>query len=456
MKMKNRWVRALLGAALIAGPLAACADFIAPPEEDPNAVGNAALDQLFVAIQVNTYMVNEGPISRVASMWTQQMWGTDRQFVALSNYTLGEEEGNNLWARIYTGGGLIDIRKALERAEGRRAYQGILKIHEAFLIGTAASVFGDVPYSQAGDPNNPTPERDPQLQVYNQVIALLDEAITDLQTGQGAPTGGVDFNFGGDTGAWIRVANSLKARYHMHLARVENGRYQQAIQAAQAGINTPAGNWQGIHSATSTEHNLWAMFIQQRSGYISGGPLVDTLRVRNDPRLQIYFTPGSEEFAGRFVGAFPGANDPGVNASQLNIPGSPTYNQPIVSCAETQFIIAEAAYRTGQTGLAQSALEAGIRCQEQKWEVTIPRRTGLTGQALLHEIMMQKRIALFLNFEAWNDYIRTCLPPIKPNPSAVGPFPRRLLYPSSERLQNPNIPAPDVQPARNPNDPGCP
>jgi hypothetical protein len=131
------------------------------------------------------------------------------------------------------------------------------------------------------------------------------------------------------------------------------------------------------------------------------------------------------------------------------------YDQPIVSCAETYFIIAEAQYRLGATAAAQTALAAGVACQEALWGIDIPVNTTLTGSALYNEIMTQKYIALFLNIETYNDYKRTCLPAITPITSDG--VPGRLLYGRTERQTNPNIPAPDLQPARNDNDPNaCP
>ena len=130
--------------------LASC-DFTSPVTTNPNAVPTASVDQLFTGIQVNSYFLAEGQISRIASLWTQQMAGTDRQFVSIDAYVINEEDANDEFSTVYTGGGLIDIRTAIAQAEdvGRRVYAGILKVHEAYMIGMAASIFGDIPYSEA-------------------------------------------------------------------------------------------------------------------------------------------------------------------------------------------------------------------------------------------------------------------------------------------------------------------
>ena len=73
-----------------------------------------------------------------------------------------------------------------------------------------------------------------------------------------------------------------------------------------------------------------------------------------------------------------------------------------------------------------------------------------TGQALFEAILEEKYVALFLNIEIWNDWIRTGLPRLKPYSGRQ--IPRRILYGSVERNGNPNIPPPDRQPLRSAND----
>ncbi len=151
------------------------------------------------------------------------------------------------------------------------------------------------------------------------------------------------------------------------------------------------------------------------------------------------------------MGSAPGQN---LNdASLLNpaVTGSPTWATPMVTCAENAFIAAEAAYRMGDEGTANTELNAGIRCQEQANGVTLNHPAALSGAALMQEIMTQKYIALFLNEEVWNDYKRTCMPALTTWQGKA--IPGRLIYGERERQTNPNVPEPADQPLRNRNDP---
>jgi hypothetical protein len=110
-------------------------------------------------------------------------------------------------------------------------------------------------------------------------------------------------------------------------------------------------------------------------------------------------------------------------------------------------IIAESAFILGQTGVALAALNA------ERADAGLPA----LGSATLNDIMTEKYIALFQNFEVWNDFRRTCLPALTPAPGTVGGIPARILYAQAERNTNPNIPLPADQPVRNWNDPNaCP
>ncbi len=448
MRYLTRRTAVVAAAALLLGSVGAC-DFIQSPTGDPNAVPVAQLDQLFTTVQVNAFFMTESELGRMPSIWLQQMKGAQRQFSGYETYDFQEDVGDDMWQNVYRHGGLNDLKEAEAAAEAadRPAYAGILKIYEAYLIGSAADVWGDVPYSQAADPEVADPELDDQMTVYQQVESLLDEAIGNLGGG-GAP-GSVDMVFGGNTAKWIAVAHTLKARYYMHTAEVNgDAAYQAALSEAQQGITDPSGNWHAVHSTTASEWNDWYQFTaQDRSGYMEPNDfMVTLLRDRNDPRLDLYFAEfnADKSHSDNLRGTVTGTSGPGAQ----NFP------QPIVTCSEAQFIIAEAQFKLGNTAAAQSAYEDGLACQEAYWGVTLTPNEPVT----LQEIMTAKYIALFLNPEIWNDYKRTCYPQVVPPSGALElaghlQVPPGFYYPTSERQANPMLPDNTEAVLRNTNDP---
>ena len=442
--LRSTKVSRALSAALFLGALGAC-DLLEPVTTNPHLVPEATVDQLFTGIQLNTWFFAEGQLSRLSSLWTQQMTGTDRQFKALDEYTFGEEDTDGEFQSLYTGGGLIDLKAAIAQAltADRRAYAGVLGIHEAYLFGMGASLWGDIPYSEAANVEIDAPILDDQADVYATVQALLNQAVSDLTEGSSGP-GAVDMSFGGDVEAWTAVAHTLKARFYMHLAEVDASNYARALTEANQGIKSVSHNWEAVHSATVAENNLWFQFLRDRSGDISSGDfLLPMMRANGDPRISVYF----DQVDGDYTAPFEAGAGPPSGMNDSNGRGATGAEFPLVTCAENYFIIAEANHYAGEDAAAIAAAKSALDCQEAYHGVDLSAQAdaldGLAGVELLEEIMEQKFTALFLNIESWNDYKRTCLPAITPRvPQGV---PARFFYGATARRANANIPGPSVQ-----------
>ncbi len=473
-------VKMSLGALLLASAGAAgCNDSLTGPglTVSPNSPTSATTNQLFASIQVSNESQQEGGIARLASMFTQQLAGTGRQQQSYAQYSLTEADYSGYFSRIYSGGGLIDIRnvEAATKAASDSSYYGITLVLEALDIGMGASIWGDIPYSEAAG-TAVTPKLDKQQDVYAVVQAKLDTAILFIGKtgGTNIGPGSVDLTYAGDRTKWTQAAYSLKARYYMHWVegQLVGGAAGAAsatacggdclvktVAAAALGISSNANDWQTFHSTTSTEWNFWYQFIVvQRAGDLGASKtLVDTLKARRvangDQRIRAYFDSVN---VGGGVFDFRGADRNGSGTTPLSVLSAARlaqgFRQPIVTFAETQLLLAEAQARLGQNGPALVALNAAKAAQASKLGVAVPAAVALTGPALLTEIKAEEWIASFQNIEAYNDFKRNCYPRLTPALAATD-VPGRVLYGSGERQTNPNIPSPANQPARNANDP---
>lgn len=448
----SRYLKTLLVAGL-AGGAGACSDFLGGDklDTDPNRPTSAQAAQLFTAAQVNSYYIVNGHAARVLAMWVQQMAGTDRQYTGYDQYAITEGLFGE-YSGAYTGGGLIDLRSIIAdaTASGNKTLAGISKVWEALVMSFVADMYGDAPYSEAVRQDITTPVLDPQVQIYAALQTLLDGALADLNAGQGS-VGALDLSLGGDRLAWVRVARTLKARLFLHTAEVTPGAYALALAQAQQGINdaTGAHDLNEYHSDAAGEENIWWQFIaRDRDSYTRPGKvLVDLMKARNDPRLPDYFELND---AGQYGGAAPGEGlDPTKHSNISAVRLNPSFAQPIITWAENQAIIAETQYRGGNAGAARDALNA------LRTSFGLPNVSAtLSGPALLTAILEEKYIALFQNYEAYNDYKRTCYPNITAASNAYqGNVPARFTYPVGERTSNPNVPLPANQPRRNTNDP---
>lgn len=472
--MKQSLKIALAAAAAVA--LVACNPFLTGEglTNDPNNPTTATREALFMGVQATTWGQQESSPALTVCMWMQQCTGGGGRFVEeFGHYRIDEGSFSFDFNSVYTGGGLTDIRKVQASASdaGDRQFLGIAQIYEALIIGTAADLWGDIPYTQALTTAAPT--LDNQFAVYDSVQALLSRAIVNL-AGAGPGPGERDLVFGGDAASWSKVAHTLKARYFLHTAEAAGAGllgtrtaaqvYADVIAQATLGISdaTGAADFRAFHGQNTSERNVWYQFSQTTFGtdLVAGKRLVDIMKAGNDPRLPLYFGLNAGD---RYGGDDVNVPQPADSVSAVDgTRNSPTFRQPFVSYAENELMLAEAYNRTLD--------DANARTHFNNERATVPPLPaiggGIVGAAMLDSIMTEKYVALFQNIEVWNDYKRTCRPALVPytgpgSGAIAGKIPGRFFYGSNERNTNPNIPDPSAQVAnngfRNRNDPtACP
>ena len=439
-------------AVSLASVLAGCSNFLDAPAaiSDPNLPSAATRDQLFVGAQANIFGQQEGPLAMIVCQWMQQCAGVNGRFVQQQDsYSVNAGTFDLSFQEVYSAGGLLALRavQADAAAGGDKVYQGIAQVLEALLMGTTASIWGNIPYSEAVG-SDPTPAFDGQLAVYAALQTLLDEAITNIQ-GAGAGPGGVDLFYAGAKTPWVQAANTLKARFYLHTAEVAGApAYTAARAAALLGISSSANDLRTAHATATSERNEWTQFQGTSFGpdLVAGKRLVDLMKAQSDPRLPEYFGLNEAGGYGGFdvtTGTTPGADISALHGSR----NADEFRQPIVTWEENQLILAETNFRLLGAVAAQPYLNA----------VRTARGKGIV-LASLQSIMEEKYIALFENIEVWNDWKRTCIPALTP---ALGKtaIPGRVYYGQTEEQTNDNTPPSSDQnlfTVRNPNDPnGC-
>jgi hypothetical protein len=448
--MRKIWT---IATALFAASTSACS-FLDSPKAvaDPNNPTVASRDQLFVGVQANTFGYEEGYVPMLVCMWMQQCAGVGSRFVQTEGeYGITHGSLDFTLAGVYVGGGLLGIRdvEASADAANDKLYKGIAEVHEAMVMMLTADGWGDVPYRDAISEKTAA-AFDPQMQIYDDLLLLLDKAIADLNGG-GAGPGVADMVYGGNKTQWTQAAHTLKAR--IYLRRVEklgNGEYTKALAEAKLGISAPANDWLTQHSAANAERNVWNQF-QTTSGFgqdlVAGARLVNIMKAQNDPRLPAYFAQAPN---GSYLGFDATTGKPADLTTVSQLRGTrqtnATFRQPIITYDETQLIIAEASLQTSDATGAALALK-NVRDRYGKSVIAAPT---------LDDIMTEKYITMFQNPESWNDYKRTCLPTLTP---AVGKsvIPGRFLY-GQTLVQTDPQPATDndnITTRRNTNDPGA-
>jgi hypothetical protein len=169
--------------------------------------------------------------------------------------------------------------------------------------------FGEVPFTQTGDPNIALPAYDTQKDIYKGIIADLNKAMTDIgsatKTGDGVQDLGTnDLYCNGDLQKWKRLANTLKLRIALRAYGVPGDDFAAAAITQALGqplLSTASDNVLLKKDNTITKWNsdsyagAWLDF----GGFGSGGGwtvskvMVDYLRNYNDPRLAKYIKPAA-------------------------------------------------------------------------------------------------------------------------------------------------------------------
>src|SRR2546423_8930733 len=175
--------------ALMAG-VYGCSNFLSADKavSNPNQPTVASVNQLLVAIEANTFGQQEGPAEMLICKWMQQCAGTAGRFVEVQGtYTINNNSFDGSFNSIYTAGGLLAIKDAEARADAipDQKYKGVLEVLEAMDVLFGADNWGDIPYREAV--TNSTPHFDPQLQIYDDLLVLLDKAIGDLNGSGSGP-----------------------------------------------------------------------------------------------------------------------------------------------------------------------------------------------------------------------------------------------------------------------------
>ena len=331
-------------------------------EFDPTQPTDASLAQVVNSAEVAYIGFMEGELARIAGMWSSQFTGADRQYVTLNNYTSTAPDYDNAWSNIYAGA-LKALRIAQEKATvaNNKKALAMAQILEAHAMMTTASVFGDIPYSQANNLTEfPNPAFDKQLDVYNATLALLNTALSNIATAA-AGTGyeGNILDGGADDASWIAVANTVKAKIYLHL-----GKYAEAAAAAAIGVTDPSMDLIAPHGTIyNADFNIYYSFMNyDRPGYLGAAdalaprlldPSADEYRgnakTNEEDRYNYSYITDENYTAGyepNYYSEFDWETPDGYFGTNTGF--------PLVTYRENQLILAEALLRTG--GDALSAL----------------------------------------------------------------------------------------------------
>jgi hypothetical protein len=391
-----------------------------------------------------------GDAARFTNHWTQ-MIASNQPAPNEGTYRQLNEDLNGQWGTNYTTC-LQNMRVLRERAEADKSYNysAIADILTALTLGMTTDLWGDVPYSQAFQgSDNFRPSYDKQEDIYKTLDLLLDRAIASIDKKASLKPGGDDYYYGGDMSKWRRAAYTLKARFAMHLikapGRTAASQADLALAALQNGMTSTSDDMKMFYLGGAGQQNKQNQNFLPVSTQIMAKPAVDTLVLRNDPRLSKIIAPAEE--TGKYTGRAIGLQDIGSLASYSilgDFYGATGANLYILTYAEAQFLKAEATlYKSGAAAaepIYQNAVKANMSAlgvSDADASDYLTRRGKLNSGNALRLLIEEKVIADYLSPENYSDWRRTGYPLLTKVPNALSDIPRRFLYPRSELTTNP-------------------
>lgn len=276
-------------------------------DADPDLMLNSI--QLAYNSSQRTFQLNGAALGRIDYMFGKNY---------LNNFGSGTANGpwNNLYSSMLTNSRAIEVINAANADKDYSFHIAVSKTLEAHILMQLVDYLGDIPWSEAGKPNEfPTPNADDDAAVYTAALALLSEAKSLFGSTSGAGTA-TDLFYGGDTAKWIKLVNTLQMR-----ADLTVGNYA-AVVAATNVISSTADDFEFSYGSNvlspDTRHPDYA------ADYTSSGAnlrmsswliskMVGTFgdfSASTDPRRRYYYyrqswrTPGGTSLFRDINGAF--------------------------------------------------------------------------------------------------------------------------------------------------------
>ena len=388
------------------------------------------------------------------------------EYTTQQRYEFGAADFDFIWGWIYAGdnlanqGALGDFREAkrlINEDEGLAApvkanQLAVLEIMEAFLFQVTTDTWGDIPYSEALQPEEFfQPRYDAQASIYEDLISKVSSAVAAISIGAPGFSSVGDLIYYGDMDGWQKFGNALLLRMGMRIADVNPSLAGSTVSAALGGnIYLDIADEATLVFDESNDVNanpFWRdaqVFGGSRDDFRITEELLGTLQAMGDPRETLYADP---TLTGTYVGMPYGLEDgPSFALKNSTSRFTETLRQKtapacLLRYSEVKFLHAEAIERGFVTGDAATEFNAAVTAAMNEW--------GITDQAVIdsylaanpydaanwkESIGLQMWIALYGNgLEAWATWRRLDYPELQVPAAAVHPFiPVRGLYPTSE------------------------
>ncbi|MBX3254853.1 MAG: SusD/RagB family nutrient-binding outer membrane lipoprotein [Chitinophagaceae bacterium] len=448
--------------ALLAISLFSCTKGFESINQDPTKPTEVTPAQLITGIErtASDIMYSGGVNDNIGMLYAQYFSQTQTE--SQSQYQLDEAANNLLWTSYSVP--LSNIQELLRINElkpepASNNQNAIAKILSVWIYQVLTDTYGNIPFSEAlrGDELILTSKYDDSKTIYDGLITLLNQQISALDATFSSFRSG-ELIYQGDVNKWKKLANALKIRIGLRMVNTDPAKAKQIIEEASANTFTAIADeakfpYQPVAPDQFPYNDQDGTAISNQ--FFVSATLVDFMKETGDPRLPMYArdAPATGTIVGKpyGLGSFTNINEYSRGSAKVYSTTFPGY---IISYAEVQFALAEAAARGFNVGGdAATFYENGIRASMQFWgvgdaDIAAFLTANPYDQANWKNIIgPQKWVALYnQGLQGW--FERTRLNFTKPNgdpffrapntilDNTVTFVPYRITYPLAEMSNN--------------------
>lgn len=216
---------------------------------------------------------------------------------AFDIYDLSQTSMSNNFRMAYSTAGnnlvqAIKIAESSSPANNNAAAQ--CKILLAQIMFETTMNFGDIPYSQAFEPEKyPNPKYDSQKDILEDLLLTLDEAKSQMDPASPLKIADYDIFYSGDLAKWKKYANSLKFKILMAMVDKDPSKASAIaalVQDPTQLVNAASENVRVPYSKTPNNENpKYRLFLEDNPFTYANKVMTDIMVPKNDPRLSRYF-----------------------------------------------------------------------------------------------------------------------------------------------------------------------
>jgi len=475
--MKKHIIKTILATSVICFSVTSCkkiTDINTSPNNPPVEVATPQV--LFPSAVQSTAGRIGGEVAIIGNIWSQftTQAQLSNQYKDIDTYGMTRQDRNANYNNLFAGA-LTDYKLTIEKAKagGPIQYYLMATVMKAFTYEVLVDLYDQVPYTEALQGQaNLQPKFDNGYDIYKALLAEIDAALAATASSPAlspAATAATDFVFSGDMVKWRAFANTLKLKMYLRMVNAKPAEAEAGVRKlytdGAAFLTTSAGvtSYVNVPDQGNPMYEYNIRRLNSATNLRASNTFMTWLQTNNDPRRIIYFGTATNNIHQGDFNA--------TNASQPTYATAAVYVQaatdPVffISAAESYFMQAEANLRYGVGPAASVSYNNGVNAAFAQVGATrgalYPYPAGTFDQNL-EAIIVQKWASMPGShaIEAFFEQERTGYPKISPTNSkdvanyipgqwsysisgvtANKAFPKRMVFPDSERSRNKNTPA---------------